>query len=73
MGDTISPLLFLLVMEVFTRMLYSTSIACLLFGFSVGLLNLATVKVAHLLFADDTIIFCDNDCEQIANLQCILI
>ena len=31
------------------------------------------MKVSHLLFADDTIVFCDNDCEQIVNLKCLLI
>ena len=33
----------------------------------------AEMKISHLLFADDTIVFCDNDCEQIVNLRCILI
>jgi len=31
------------------------------------------MKVSHLLFADDTIVFCDNDCEQMVNLRCLLI
>ena len=30
-------------------------------------------KVSHLLVADDMIVFCDNECEQIVNLRCILI
>ena len=34
---------------------------------------MAEMKISHLLFADDTIVFCDNDCEQIVNLRCILI
>ena len=72
-GDPISPLLFLLVMEVFTRMLRAASSAGLLAGFSVGRLNDSSTKISHLLFADDTIIFCDNVCEQIVNLRGILI
>ena len=31
------------------------------------------MKVSHLFFADDTIVFCDNDCEQMVNLRCLLI
>jgi len=31
------------------------------------------MKIFHLLFADDTIVFCDDDCEQIMNLRYILI
>jgi len=34
---------------------------------------MAEMKVSHLLFEDDTIVFCDNDCEKIVNLSCILI
>ena len=71
-GDPISPLLFLLVMEVFSRMLQAATSTGLLSGFSVGRGNVTT-SVSHLLFADDTIIFCDNACEQVLNLRCILI
>jgi len=59
-GDPISHLLFLLVMEVFTRMLNAASTAGLLVGFSVGRLNETTTNISHLLFVDNTIIFCDN-------------
>jgi len=59
-GDSLSPLLFLLVMEVFTRMIEAASTAGLISGFSVDPAN-ATMSISHLLFADDTIIFCDND------------
>ena len=72
-GDPILPLLFLLVMEVFTRMLRAASTTGLMTGFSVGRLNDSSINISHLLFADDTIIFCDNVCEQIVNLRGILI
>ena len=72
-GDLISPLLFSLVMEVFTRMLKSAAMASLIAGFSIGRLNATTPNVFRLLFADDTIIFCDDVCEQIVNLHGILI
>ena len=70
-GDPLSPLFFLLVMETFTRMIEAASTAGLIFGFSVGSAN-AAMSISHLLFADDTIIFCDNDCEQMVNLRCVL-
>jgi len=58
-------------MEVFTRMIEAASTAGLISGFSVGRAN-AAMSISHLLFADDTIIFCGNDCEQMINLHCIL-
>ena len=50
-------------------MLSSVSTASLLFKFSVGRLNSATINVSHLLFVDNTTIFCANACEQMMNLQ----
>ena len=66
------PPLFLLVMAC-SRMVNSVAIVGLISGFSVGRLNESATDVFHLLFADDTIIFYDNDCEQIVNLRGILI
>ena len=71
--DPISSLLFLLIMEVFIRMLLAATSAGLLSGFSVARRNSTTINVSHVLFADDTIFFCDNDCEQMVNLPYILI
>ena len=71
-GDPLSPLLFLLVMEVFTRMIDAASSAGLISGFKVGCSSTTTMSVSHLLFADDTIVFCENDCEQMVNLCCVL-
>ena len=61
-GDPLSPLLFLLVMEVFTRMLNPASSAGLISDFKVGCPSTS----------DDTIVFCENDCEQMVNLRCVL-
>ena len=41
-------------------------------GFSMSITTGPSVMVSHLLFADDTLIFCDADPSQIANLRAIL-
>jgi len=66
-GDPLSRLLFLLVMDAFTRMIESTSDAGLICRFSVSRSSMTTLKVSRL-FGADTIVFCDNDCEQMVNL-----
>ena len=60
-------------MEVLSRMLSTASQSGLITGFSIGRLDLMSLDISHLLFADDTITFCDNNCEQIVNLRCILL
>jgi hypothetical protein len=57
-GDPLSPFLFVLVMEAFSRMLGAFTSRGLITGFSVGSSEQAWVNVSHLLFADDTLIFC---------------
>ena len=42
-------------------------------GFGVGRLKGRSLKVSHLLFADDTLIFCDTDLDQVLFLRMILI
>ena len=41
-------------------------------GFSIGSLPSASSMVSHLLFANDTLIFCDVDPNQLATLKVIL-
>jgi hypothetical protein len=38
-------------------------------GFTVGKSDKTSLMVSHLLFADDTLIFCDADSDQISNLR----
>ena len=58
-GDPLSPLLFLLIMEVLSRILKKTKENNLIRGFLVEAVNSVGVRISHLLFADDTILFCD--------------
>ena len=71
-GDHLSPLLFDIVMEALSRMLDVVASARQFSGFSVGSTVGPLVMVSHLLFADDTLIFCDVEPSQIANLRAIL-
>ena len=55
----LSPLLFLVMMEVFSKMIKRVEGASLLRGFKADGRRGGGVCVSHLLFADDTILFCD--------------
>lgn len=59
-------------MEVLNKMLSTASQSGLIPDFSVGRSDLMSLDISHL-FADDTIIFCDNNREQIINLRWILL
>ena len=58
-GDPLSLLLFLLIIEVLSRLLKKIEKSNLIWGFYVGAVNSVGVRISHLLFADDTILFCD--------------
>jgi hypothetical protein len=67
-GDPLSPLLFVLVMDAFNRMLSRTMDGGFLFGFQVENLNNFPLGISHLLFADDTLVMCIHNLDHI--LQC---
>jgi hypothetical protein len=72
-GDPLSPLLFVVVMEAFSKMMNVAVERELLSGFSVGTRHFELLEVSHLLFVDDTLIFCEPRVEQIRNLRCLLL
>ena len=72
-GDPLSPLLFVLVMDALGRMLDKVVLEGRLSGFSVGNLEGRSLAVSHLLIADDTLIFCEANLDQIMILRMILI
>ena len=71
-GDPLSPLLFLLIMEVLSRILRKTKECGLIHGFHVGSVNSIGVRIFHLLFADDTILFCNASREQLLSIRLVL-
>ena len=69
-GDLLSPMLFLIMMEIFSRMLKRVEGAGLLCGFKANGWRGGGECVSHLLFVDDTILFCDVDVVQILHPSC---
>ena len=71
-GDPLSLLLLLLIMEVLSRLLKKTEECNLIRGFHVGSVNSVVVCISYLLFADDTILFCDASREQLLSIRLVL-
>ncbi|CAI0556305.1 unnamed protein product, partial [Linum tenue] len=71
-GDPMSPFLFNLVMDVLSMMLERLRVAGLITGFCMDEGN-RRGEVTHLLYANDTIIFCDADEDQVMNILATII
>ena len=72
-GDPLSPMLFLVMMEVFSKMMKRVEGAGLFRGFRADGRWGGGVCISHLLFADDMILFCDTDEEQILHVRMLLL
>ena len=72
-GDPLSPMLFLVMIEVFNKMMKRAEGAGLLRGFRAAGRPGGGVGVSHLLFADDTILFCNANEEQILHIRMLLL
>ena len=72
-GDLLSLMWFLVMMEVFSKMMKRAEGAGLLRGFRADGRRGGRVCVSHLLFADDTILFCNADEEQILHVWMLLL
>ena len=71
-GDPLSPLLFLMIMEVLSRMLGNAVERGFIKGFQVGREGHPSVCVSHILYADDTILFSDAHPEQLLYIRMVL-
>ena len=72
-GDPLSPMLLPIMMEVFSKMKKRVEGAGLLRGFKTDGRWVGGVCVSHFLFADDTILFCDTNKEQILYVRMLLL
>ena len=68
-GDPLSPFLFTLVADVFSRLIDKAKVCNVIRGFSVGR---DKVEVSHLQFADDTLLFMEADSSYFLNCLKIL-
>ena len=59
-------------MEVLSRIMKKTEEGGLIRGFHVGHVNSTGTCISHILFADDTILFCDASREQMISIRLVL-
>ena len=71
-GGPLSPLLFLLIMEVLSWILKKTENGGLIQGFHVGPISPTGICFSHLLFANETILFYDASREQLLSIRLVL-
>ena len=72
-GDPLSPLLFILVMETLSKLVIKAGEEGLLNGFRISNPHSEGLLISHLLFADDTLVFCKPDVSNLGYLRCILL
>uniref|UniRef100_A0A2N9IUI4 Reverse transcriptase domain-containing protein n=1 Tax=Fagus sylvatica TaxID=28930 RepID=A0A2N9IUI4_FAGSY len=72
-GDPLSLMLFVIVMEALSRLIDKAIGAGMISGFSVSRDNHAPSLISHLLFADDTLIFCEATSDHLSHLRSLLI
>ncbi len=68
-GDPLSPMLFVIVMEALSKMMDRANEWGFLSGF---FLDRNSMMISHLLFTDDTLIFCYADPSQLIHLKWVL-
>ena len=72
-GDLLSPYLFILVMEAFNQLLSRASCGGLVEGFKMGRSSGKGTDLLHLLFANDTLIFCNVNSENLRYLSWVFL
>jgi hypothetical protein len=72
-GDPLSPFLFVIFIEAFSKMIAITINSGFISSFSVGASLFERVNISHLLFADDTLVFCGANLDQICSIKALLV
>ncbi|KAJ9689585.1 hypothetical protein PVL29_014989 [Vitis rotundifolia] len=68
-GDPLSPYLFVLIMEVLSSLISRVEEKGFIRGFKVTRRRGEGVSVSHLLFADDTLLFCEDNRDQLDGVE----
>jgi len=68
-GNLLSPLLFILVMEVLIRLIIKAAEVGFLEGIRINGSRSEDILISHLLFTDDTLIFCKPEVSQLGYLR----
>lgn len=71
--NPLSPMLFVIVMETLGKINSAAVSGGLLFGFFVGTRNVGGIDISHLMFADDTLIFCGVDLVHLHHMRCLFL
>jgi hypothetical protein len=72
-GDSLSPLLFVIVMEALSKMFVVSIRRGFLSGFSVGTGSNVVFNIFHLFFADDTLVFCAANPDHLCFLRVLFL
>ena len=72
-GDSLSPYLFVLGMEVLDALIRRAVVGGFLTGCSIQGGRRPTLNISHLFFADDTVVFCEANKEHLTHLSWILL
>jgi hypothetical protein len=72
-GGLLSPFLFVLVIKAFNRMISVIYSRGLISGFPVGTRKNDRVEVSHLLFVNDTLVFCGANASQFSYIGAFLV
>jgi hypothetical protein len=72
-GDSLSPLLFVLAMEALSRLMDRAVERGYIEGFSMDHSNASALRVSHMFFADDTLVFCGAVRDQLYHLKGVLL
>ena len=72
-GDPLSPLLFVVVMEAFSKLMQKVAEEKYIRGFEIRDRNQEPMQITHLCYADDTILSCEPVLEQVGYVKCTLL
>jgi len=72
-GDPLSPLLFVIVMEALSKLFSITIQRGFLSGFSVGTGSNGMINISHMLFTDNTLVFCRANPDHLLYLRMLLL